>query len=174
MTEPSVIVLETGRRSYLSHAHLVMLISPKGNQSVDGSYMDVLKVLNRFVDSRNGVVAQSDYTEVIPLFGVARDLFEIESGTEGIGLPPESYEASLSHSHWLNTWLKRDVKYTRPDGSKGRIDCLCRRLPINLGVADYLSKEIASRGEQTRCVAYINMQKLKAGERSRRIALAKD
>ena len=95
--------------------------------------------------SVTGVVAQCDYTEIVPLVGVARDLFEIESGTEGIGLPPESYEASLSHSYWLNTWLKRDVKYTCPDGSKERVDCLCRTLPINLGVADYLSKEIVSR-----------------------------
>lgn len=63
--------------------------------------------------SVTGVVAQCDYTEIVPLVGVARDLFEIESGTEDIGLPPESYEASLSQTYWLNTWLKRDVKYTQ-------------------------------------------------------------
>lgn len=114
------------------HAHLLTLTTVDVKDDDERGETSLRRILkhyatddNNAVEVKTAYIAKRRYT----------DFDELEE--EQFGEMPSVEGLSIT-GHWLNTWKQTN--------SRGEVD-VCRRIPVNQGWADYLSKDLDDRIE---------------------------
>ncbi|MEL4431747.1 hypothetical protein [Shewanella mangrovisoli] len=149
---PTIIVLEHGKASKkLSHAHIITI----SEESASNRFPALRELLKKDANHYDSAIKIQD--SYITKFRYT-DLTALEEEQSGNVIPPIEEHNS---EYWMKTW--------RPEGS----NYIHRRLPIDVGIADYLSKQLTDENDNQR-LNFINFGTMISDKKRELVKLSRE